>query len=99
MRLDYTDHAKADLIEIGLHIAQDDRRIAREFMVKLRGFIEALVDQATAYRIRSEWGANVRAVNFRGYMILFETNDEQVTILRVANGRRDILQVLRETGR
>ena len=96
MKLQYSDGAEADIISIGRHIALDDRQTAIDFLERLRSFIEEIPARTEIYRLRIEWGASIRAANFRGYLILFETSDTTLTILRVANGKRDIARVLRE---
>lgn len=96
MTLLYTDDAEADIVNIGRHIALDGRQTAIDFLNRLRGFIEGIPARAQIYRLRTEWGTSVRAASFHGYLVLFETSETTVTVLRVANGKRDIARVLRE---
>ncbi|MEE4199252.1 type II toxin-antitoxin system RelE/ParE family toxin [Erythrobacter sp.] len=97
MNIDYTQDALADIGEIGAYIAEDDTEQARLFVDRLREFIEGIAENPRRFRLRSEWGRNVRAANFRNYLIIFEHDDVNILILRVASGRRNMIALLSES--
>jgi toxin ParE1/3/4 len=51
-------------------------------------------------RRRPEFGERVRSVAYGSYVVLYETEPEQVTILRIVHGARDLtaLSLLRPEG-
>ena len=99
MKLEYSEDAEFDIVSIGQHIALDDARIARGFLADLRAFIETIADHPELYRPRLEWGRDVRAARFRNYLVIYEHSNDLVTVLRVANGYRDIPRLLDDTKR
>ena len=94
MNLVYFEDALADIGEIGDYIAEDDPIQARRFVASLREFIATIADNPRRFRLRSEWGTSVRAANFGNYLVVFEHDDANVYVLRVANGRRNIVALL-----
>lgn len=94
MKLVYSEDASADLIAIGDYIADDDPERARVFVDQLRGFISGIPENPLRFRLRTEWGKAVRAANFGNYLIVFEHDEANVYILRVASGRRDLPSLL-----
>lgn len=94
MRVNFTADALADIEQIGAYIAEDSPERARSFLQELREFIEQISDNPRRYRLRDEWGGDYRAANFGNYLAIFETADEDVTILRVANGSQNIPDLL-----
>lgn len=97
MKLVYLEDALSDIGEIGDYIAEDDAEQARRFVASLREFIETIADNPRRFRLRSEWGESVRAANFGNYIIVFEHDEAAIYILRIANGRRNIVALLSGT--
>lgn len=94
MKLEYTEQARTDIVEIGEYIAEDNPPRARSFLAELRVFIEQIPENPRRYRLREEWGGAVRAASFGRYLALFEDTGDRVTILRVASGRRNVADLL-----
>ena len=94
MKLEYSEDARADIVEIGEYIAEDNRTRAQSFLGELRSFIEQIPDNPRRYRLREEWGGLVRAANYGSYLVIFEYSEDRITILRVASGRRNIADLL-----
>lgn len=94
MNLVYLEDALTDIGEIGDYIAEDDPDQARRFLGSLREFIATIADNPRRFRLRSEWGKSVRAANFGNYFVVFEHDETSVYVLRVANGRRNIVALL-----
>ena len=61
MKLEYTEQARTDIVEIGEYIAEDNPPRARSFLAELRAFIEQIPENPRRYRLREEWGGAVRA--------------------------------------
>ena len=94
MKVTYTDDAVADFVDIGEYIARDDPAAARRFLTDLRSFILRVATTPRAYRLREEWGGNVRAARFGNYLVVFEMEADELLVLRIANGRRHIARLL-----
>jgi plasmid stabilization system protein ParE len=90
----YTADARADIEEIGAYIAEDNPARARTFVQELRAFLEQIPDNPRRYRLRDEWGGSFRAAHFGSYLAIFEETEEGVAILRIANGSRNIADLL-----
>ncbi len=90
MNLLISSDARADLLAIGDFIARDNPDGALEFTDDLLDRCMKLAEQPRAYRLRSEWGGSVRAGRHGAYMILFELDGDELVILRVIHGKRDI---------
>ena len=90
MNFAFTPDAQVDLLDIGETIARDNPERAASYVAELLDRTAQIAGQPTLYRLRPEWGSAVRSARFGSYLILFETSDEGVTILRYLHGRRDI---------
>ncbi|KUO57777.1 MAG: hypothetical protein APF82_02585 [Sphingomonadales bacterium BRH_c42] len=99
MNLVYLEDALTDIGEIGDYIAEDDPEQARRFLASLREFIATIAENPRRFRLRSEWGQSVRAANFSSYLVVFEHDESNVFILRIASGRRNIVALLSDDER
>jgi toxin ParE1/3/4 len=89
-----TDGALADIEEIGDYIKRDNPERAATFVVELRERCEAVGDNPTAARLRPKWGKGVRAVLHGDYVVAYRDEPDEVVILRVVHGARDIDRLL-----
>lgn len=94
MRLLITPLAAQDLEEIGDYIAQNNPKRAISFVNELRTQCEKLCLNPLGYRRRPELSDNLRSCAHSNYVIFFESSQEQVNIIRVLHGARDISQAL-----
>ena len=97
MRLLITPLAAVDLEEIGDYIAQDNPVRAGTFVVELRAHCEKICLNPAGYRRRPELSDELRSCANGNYVIFFESNTEQVSIIRILHGSRDIPEVLNPT--
>lgn len=86
----FRDEARGDLIEIGDYIAQDSRERARDFVARMKARCERIGDNPLAAPLRPKWGENVRGIVFGSYLIAYRIEGDEVLILRVFHGARDI---------
>ncbi len=89
MHLTFLPRAKADLIEIGDYIAQDNPERARSFvqeLVKHCQTLEAFPQQGTA---RDDVRPGFRSLIFGHYVIFYHITDT-VEIVRVLHSARDM---------
>ncbi|MDP2066584.1 MAG: type II toxin-antitoxin system RelE/ParE family toxin [Burkholderiaceae bacterium] len=94
MRLRITPLAARDLEEIGDYIAQDNPTRAGSFVSELQAHCEKICLNPAGYRCRPELSDDLRSCAHGNYVIFFEATQEQVTIIRILHGARDMSQVL-----
>ena len=94
MQLLITPLAGFDLEEIGDYIAQDNPARAGSFVAELRAQCEKICRNPAGYRRRPELSDGLRSCAHGNYVIFFASTAEQVTIIRILHGARDIPEVL-----
>ena len=90
MRLLITPLAAHDLEEIGDYIARDNPIRAASFIAELRAQCEKICLNPAGYRRRSELSEGLRSCPYGNYVIFFESAADQVTVVRVLHGARDM---------
>lgn len=90
----YTPAARDDLQQIGEYIGQDNPARALSFVRELREHCRQIAAQPRLYRLREEFGPEVRGAVHGAYLILYTSRDDgQVVIERVVHGARDLDQL------
>lgn len=89
-----TPLAEQDLEAIGDYIAQDNPRRALSFIEELRNQCERIARNPQGYRTRPELGEGLRSCAHGHYVIFFEANAQDVLIIRVLHGARDLPNLL-----
>jgi len=92
-RLIYLPAARGDLNAILRHIAVESGslRVANDFATKLECRCERIASlPGTLGTGRPELRADIRSVSEQGYIIFFRYTDEQVEIVNVIPGHRDV---------
>ena len=97
MQLLITPLAAFDLEEIGDYIAQDNPARAGSFVAELRAQCEKICRNPAGYRRRPELSGHLRSCTHGNYVIFFVSTAEQVTIVRILHGARDVPEVLNST--
>lgn len=92
MRLLITPLAAHDLEEIGDYIARDNPSRAARFIAELRVQCEKICLNPAGYRRRAELSDGLRSCAHGNYVIFFESTADQVTVVRVLHGARDLPQ-------
>ena len=90
MQLLITPLAAFDLEEIADYIAQDNPARAGSFVAELRARCEKICLNPAGYRRRSELSDDLRSCAHGNYVIFFASTTEQVTIIRILHGARDV---------
>ncbi len=94
MRLTLTPLAEQDLETIGDYIAADNPTRAVSFIRELRDQCHRIAANPPGYRLRPELGDDIRSCAHGNYGIFFVATPEEVTIIRVLHGARDIPAIL-----
>lgn len=85
-----TGAASADLDAIGDFIRRDNPVRADSFVDELASRIEVVAERPLSFPARPEIARGVRSAVYGSYLILFRFEDDEVVILRVVNGARDL---------
>ena len=95
MLLSITPLAAQDLEEIGDYIAQDNPLRAVEFLTELQAHCETIRRNPEGYRLRQEFSETMRSCSHGNYVIFYESDVKEVTIVRILHGGRDLQKNLR----
>ncbi len=93
-RLTLTPLAEQDLEAIGDYIAADNPTRAISFIRELRDQCQRIAANPTGYRLRPELSDDIRSCAHGKYVIFFAAAPEEVTVIRVLHGARDIPAIL-----
>jgi toxin ParE1/3/4 len=94
MRLVITPLAEQDLEAIADYIATDNPERALSFVRELRTQCQRISLNPHGYRMRPELGEGIRSSAHGHYVIFFESDTNEVLILRILHGARDIPALL-----
>lgn len=90
-RLVFTERAQADLLEAWLYIAEDNLAAADKVLDTLEKEATLLLLQPLMGRARPELGSAVRSwPSSTPYLLFYEVDDMELTVLRVLHHARDI---------
>jgi toxin ParE1/3/4 len=90
MTVAFRDRARMDLQGIADFIAADNPKRAESFVNEIIDRCLLIADRPYAARTRPEIAEELRIVAYEGYLILYIVEDDDVLILRVVHGARDI---------
>lgn len=82
--------ARADLIEIGDFIAQDNPDRALSFVAEIEARLRQVADRPESFPARDDVRAGLRSARHGRYLIFFLDMGEEVRIVRVLHGSRDL---------
>ncbi len=85
--------AKADLIEIGDFIAQDNPARALSFVAEIEAKMLQAAERPESFPARDDVCAGLRSARHGRYLLFYFNADEEVQIVRVLHGARDLLRI------
>ena len=89
-RYQLTKEADNDLLEIWLHISQDDFDAAESVLAEMLGKFEILAAHPKLGRLRPELAPTIRSFPAGRYILFYRDIRGGVEIIRVLHGARDI---------
>lgn len=89
MRLRYTRHAHDDLVALFEFIAKDDAPAAQNVSRTIRTGIDRLLQFPSYGRIGDVEGTRQFVVTGVQYIVVYEIEDQTITILRIYHGARE----------
>ncbi len=87
----FTKKAREDLIDIWLHIAEDDPTAADRVLDRLDDAASHLADHAEMGAARDDIRPGLRYLISGSYLLLYRITDAGVEIVRAVHGRRDLI--------
>jgi toxin ParE1/3/4 len=94
-RLRIAAAARADMDSIGEFIRRDNPIRAETFIEEIAAKIETIAERPFSFRARPDLKPRFRSAIHGSYVIVFQVVDEQIEILRVMHGARDIQALFR----
>jgi toxin ParE1/3/4 len=90
MRVVLSEQAKADLRDIGLFIARDNKNRARSFVRELQAKAQDIGDIPRAFPLIPRYEHySIRRRPYGDCLILYRIADDQVCIVHILHGARD----------
>jgi toxin ParE1/3/4 len=90
MKVVLSDQAKADLREIGLFIARDNKARARSFVRELQAKARDIGDIPRAFPLIPRYEHHgIRRRPYGDYLIFYTIEDDQVSVVHILHGARD----------
>lgn len=89
----YTIPAKRDLVEIWVYIAEDNMDAADATEKRIRSVCDKLDQSPSLGKLRSELGAEIRAIGTGNYMVYYRLTPNGVRILRIVHSARDVFRL------
>jgi toxin ParE1/3/4 len=87
----FSIQAEADLEEIGDYIAADNPSRAAAFVREIREHCAKIAASPLGYVARPDLGDGIRTCTHGRYLILFRPRGNEIVIVRVLHGARDLL--------
>lgn len=85
--------ARADLIEIGDFIALDNPGRAASFVAEIEAKMRAAAERPMSFPARDELHEGLRSARHGRYLIFFVEQEDEVQVVRVLHGARDLPRV------
>lgn len=94
MNVEWSARARTDMRELRTYIAQDSLHYARRFIEKIVKAVEALTQHPQLGRKvpEAEGREDIRELLFQNYRIIYHIKVDQIYIVTVIHGRRDLTQ-------
>ncbi len=89
-RLVFTPAARNDLMVIGSYIADDDPVRAESFVAELEATARQAAQRPRSFPARNDISPGLRSAVHGRYLLLFRELKDEVRIVRVVHGARDL---------
>jgi toxin ParE1/3/4 len=89
-RLVLAPAARDDLLAIGLYIAEDNPDRAETFVAELEAKAREVAERPLSFQQRGDISPGLRAAIHGRYLILFRDLENEVRVVRILHGARDL---------
>lgn len=86
----FSPAARADLVAIALYIAEDSPDRADSFVAELEAKASQAAERPASFPARDDVSPGLRAARHGRYLLFFRETSEEVRIVRVLHGARDL---------
>ena len=93
-RLVFAPLARDDLMSIGLYIADENPERAETFIAELEAKARQATERPLSFPERSDISPGLRAAIHGRYLLLFRDLGDEVRIVRVLHGARDLPRII-----
>ncbi|MFZ4411283.1 MAG: type II toxin-antitoxin system RelE/ParE family toxin [Paracraurococcus sp.] len=93
-RLVFSPAARADLVAIALYIAEDNPDRAFSFVAELEAKAHQAAERPASFPARDDVCPGLRAARHGRYLLFFRESLEEVRIVRVLHGARDLPRMI-----
>jgi len=95
VKVAFSDHARAELLAIGDHIAKDSRRRASEFIEKLEKEARQIGEMPNAFPLVPRYEQyEIRRRPFGNYLIFYRVDEDRGYIVHILHGAMDYESLL-----
>lgn len=92
-RLGFSPAARADLMAIGVYIAEDNPARAESFVAELEAKAAQAAERPRSFPVRDDVSLGLRVVVHGRYLLFFRELMDEVRIIRVVHGARDLTRM------
>lgn len=92
-RLGFAPEARRDLLAIGLYIVEDNPERATSFVAELEVKAAQAAERPRSFPARDDVSPGLRAVGHRHYLLFFRELEDEVRIVRVLHGARNLTRI------
>ena len=85
--------ARDDLMAIGTYIADDNPARALSYVAELEAKTRQIAERPASFPKRDDISPGLRAAVHGRYLLLFRERDDEIRIVRVIHGARDLNRV------
>jgi len=89
-RVQRTEQAELDLVEIWSYIADDNPDAADRLLAEIDEVCATLADAPHAGRLREDLATNLRSLPVGNYVVLYRPRADGIIVIRVLHGARDM---------
>ena len=89
-RLTFSPAARTDLLAIGIYIAEDNPDRALSFVAELEAKAAQAADRPGSFPARDDVAPGLRSIVHGRYLLFFREAIDEVRIVRVLHGARDL---------
>ena len=90
IRVQYTTHAREDILDIASYIAHDNEEAAQRLIGKILRACDRIGATPQAGRLREELAPNLRSFPLEKYLVFYRIVPGGIEVLRVLHGARDL---------
>ncbi len=88
--LTFSPAARADLLAIARYIAEDNPERALSFVAELEARAAQAAERPSSFPVRDDIAPGLRTIRHGRYLLFFRELGEEVRIVRVLHGARDL---------